>query len=158
GSFTGHFSYSNPIVWQSAIVGIGPGTGPMALSQAVTTTAGTPVGITLVGTSPNNFPLTYTIVSAPTHGALTGVPPSVTYTPANGYVGGDTFTFKVNDGNIDSTTASVNLTVLAVNHPPVASNGTLSVDAGSSAAVTLVASDPDNNPLTYAVVSGPTHG
>jgi hypothetical protein len=158
GSFAGHFSYTNPIVWQSAIVGLGSGTGPIAFSQAVTTTAGTPVGITLVGTSPNNLPLTYTIVSAPTHGTLAGIPPSVTYTPANGYAGGDIFTFKVNDGSVDSNTASVNLTVLAVNHPPVASDGTVSVEAGSSAAVTLVATDPDNNPLTYAVVSGPTHG
>ena len=32
---------------------------------------------------------------------------SFTYTPSNGYVGSDAFTYKVNDGQADSNVASV---------------------------------------------------
>ena len=35
------------------------------------------------------------------HGVLTGTAPNVTYTPATGYLGTDTFTFKANDGKAD---------------------------------------------------------
>jgi M6 family metalloprotease-like protein len=71
--------------------------------------------------------LTYQIVTAPTHGTLSGSIPNLTYAPTTNYIGNDSFTFKVNDGTIDSNTATVTITVSEVLSVPsiVASNTTL---------------------------------
>ena len=45
---------------------------------------------------------------------------SFTYTPAADYNGSDTFTYKANDGTLDSNIATVALTVTPVNDAPVA--------------------------------------
>ena len=58
--------------------------------------------------------LSVTIVDEPSNGQLGNVNPStntVTYTPDEDYSGEDTFTFIVNDGNIDSNEATVSITV-----------------------------------------------
>src|SRR5207244_2261893 len=103
-------------------------------------------------------PLTYAIVTAPTHGALSGVAPNVTYTPAAGYSGPDSFTFKANDGTVDSAAATVSLTVVHVNHAPVADAQAVTTAEDTAKAITLTASDVDGDTLTYSVVAGPTHG
>jgi aminopeptidase S len=56
-------------------------------------------------------PLTFIIVSQPEYGDLTGDAPDLVYTPDPGYVGGDSFTFKVNDGALDSDVVTVDITV-----------------------------------------------
>ena len=111
GSYTGDFQYSAAIGWQTAIVGLKPQTGPVAFSQVVNTRADTPVSITLKATSPQGLPLIYTVLTTPTNGVLSGVAPNLTYTPNSGYLGGDTFTFKANDGTTDSNVATVRVTV-----------------------------------------------
>ena len=66
----------------------------------------------MVASDAENDPLTYTIVSGPSHGTLSsGTGASRTYTPAPGYVGSDSFTFKANDGTADSNIATVSITV-----------------------------------------------
>jgi hypothetical protein len=80
----------------------------------------TPLPITLAGTDPNGGTLTYSIVTPPIGGTLTGTPPNVTYNPTAGVYGPDSFTFKVNDGKYDSNAATVSL---QVNAPPTAPNG-----------------------------------
>ena len=88
---------------------------PIAQSQSVSTVKNTPVGITLIATDPNNDPLTYSIVTQPAHGTITaGTTASRTYTPATDYTGPDSFTFKANDGTVDSNIATVSI---AVNNP-----------------------------------------
>lgn len=57
--------------------------------------------------------LTYTVVTQPAHGALIGTPPSLVYAPARGFVGTDGFTFKANDGELDSQLGVVTLTINA---------------------------------------------
>ncbi|HEX8939789.1 MAG TPA: cadherin-like domain-containing protein, partial [Candidatus Limnocylindrales bacterium] len=47
----------------------------------------------------------------PAHGSLSGSAPNLTYTPALNYNGPDSFTFKANDGTVDSNTATVSITV-----------------------------------------------
>ena len=84
---------------------------PVAAAQSVSTTVDIPLAIKLSGTDADGDALTYTVVANPTHGALTGTPPALTYTPAAGYTGSDSFTFKVNDGTVDSAVASVSITV-----------------------------------------------
>jgi alpha-tubulin suppressor-like RCC1 family protein len=71
--------------------------------------AATPV--TLSGTDNDGDHLTYAVEARPEHGTLSGDVPALTYTPDDGYSGGDTFTYRVNDGTKDSATATVGLTV-----------------------------------------------
>jgi hypothetical protein len=158
GTYSGHFQYNVAIGWQTAMVGLKQSTGPGASNQSVATDYNTPVGITLRAVSPQGFALTYSVLSGPTHGALSGIAPNLTYTPSANYTGSDSFTFKVNDGTADSNVATVSITVRGPNHPPVASNTSVTVSAGSTAAIMLIASDADNDPLTYIVVIPPAHG
>ena len=84
---------------------------PVADAQSVVAVAAVALPITLTGSDYEASALTYTIGAAPTHGALTGTPPNLTYTATAGYGGPDSFTFKVNDGQLDSTFATVTIDV-----------------------------------------------
>jgi autotransporter-associated beta strand protein len=96
---------------------------PTANAQCVTTPVNTAKGITLTGSDPENTPLTYTIVTQPANGTLTGTPPNVNYTPVTDYAGIDSFTFKVNDGTNNSAVAVVSIAVATPNRPPVVNAG-----------------------------------
>src|SRR5919106_787174 len=84
---------------------------PVANNQAITLNKNTQQSITLTATDPSNDPLTYAVVTQPTHGTLTGTAPNLSYSPDTDYVGTDSFTFKANDGTVDSNTATVSITV-----------------------------------------------
>ena len=90
-----------------------PNAPPTANSQRVTTDQGAPKNIILTGSDPNNDPLTFKIVTKPEHGTLIGTGPSVLYRPDKDYVGADRFTFRVNDGKLDSSDAVVTIGVAA---------------------------------------------
>ena len=102
--------------------------------------------------------LSFAVVTQPTHGTLSGSAPNLTYKPAINFHGSDSFTFKANDGALDSSVATVAITVTHVNQAPVAASQTANVDENSEVNVTLAATDVDNDALTFAVVTGPTHG
>ena len=81
------------------------------------------VVIPLSATDPNSpaRALAYVIATQPAHGTLGTVSGNtVTYTPAAGYFGPDSFRFKVNNGVSDSNIATVSVTIVA---PPTASVG-----------------------------------
>jgi VCBS repeat-containing protein len=64
--------------------------------------------------------LTYSLVAQGTHGTTVVDPDGTfTYTPQSDFEGTDRFTFKANDGLADSNTATISITVSAVNDPPV---------------------------------------
>ena len=77
---------------------------PVANNQAITVNKNTQQAITLTATDSNNDPLTYTVLTLPAHGTLTGSKPNLNYNPDTDYVGTDSFTFKANDGTTDSNT------------------------------------------------------
>jgi sugar lactone lactonase YvrE len=131
---------------------------PVAQEQTVTADEDMAKAITLVATDPDGDPLTYQIVTQPVHGALSGMPPSVTYTPTTRFYGSDNFTFKANDGKADSTIATVSITITHVNHPPVAQDQSVTIDEDVAKAITLFATDPDGDLLTYQIVAQPGHG
>jgi hypothetical protein len=91
---------------------------PVANNQSVTVSQNTSTAITLTGSDPDGNALTFTILSGPTHGSLSGTPPNVTYTPNTDYTGPDSFTFKVNDGEFDSAAATVGINVVTPPDPP----------------------------------------
>src|SRR5439155_21652601 len=116
------------------------------------------VGVTLTASDPDGNPLTFATTSTPAHGSLSGTAPNLTYTPNAGFFGTDSFTFKANDGLLDSNVATVSITVRKLNHAPVANDGSVATDQDTAVGITLVASDPDGDPLRFAFVSGPAHG
>jgi len=86
---------------------------PIANDQTVSVIKDTPTPMNLTATDPANDTLTYSIVTQPSHGTIsTGTGASRTYTPDAGYVGTDSFTFKANDGTVDSNTATVTINVI----------------------------------------------
>ncbi len=64
--------------------------------------------------------MAFAIVSGPTNGTLSGTAPNVTYTPKANYNGPDSFTFKVFDSVLNTSPATISVTVTAVNDAPVA--------------------------------------
>ena len=131
---------------------------PVAVAQSVTTNEDTAKAITLAATDADGNTLTYTVTGAPAHGALTGTAPNLTYTPTANYNGSDSFTFKANDGIVDSTSATISITITAVNDAPVANSQSLATDKNVTKAVTLTATDADGDTLTYAIITQPTKG
>lgn len=76
------------------------------------------VNVLLTGTDPQSLPLVFSIVTGPTHGTLgpiTQLGPDtaqLTYTPALNYLGTDNFTFKANNGSLNSSPATVSITII----------------------------------------------
>ncbi len=91
-----------------------PNSAPYAPDQAFTGQAGQGLAMTLTARDPEADPLTWTLMSAPVNGTLSGTLPHLVYTPDDGFSGEDSFTFKVNDGVFDSRVATVSIEVLAV--------------------------------------------
>jgi uncharacterized protein (TIGR03437 family) len=96
---------------------------PVANAQTVSLSAGSARSITLTATDGDNDPLRFTIVSQPARGILSGAAPNLVYAPSTGFSGVDRFTFKVNDGVVDSATQTVIINVtptIASISPPAA--------------------------------------
>jgi len=134
---------------------------PLANNQQVTTNQDLSVSITLIATDPDDDLLSYSVISEPEHGQISGTASNLSYTPNPGFVGNDNLIFKVNDGEFDSNTATVNIIINpagTANQPPEASSQTVLTDQDISVEIILTASDQDGDPLTYAVLSEPVHG
>ena len=131
---------------------------PVAENASVETDEDTPVEIELVASDVDGDELTFTVVTQPAHGTLSGTAPALTYTPALNYNGEDSFTFKANDSTVDSNIATVSITIATVNDAPVAKNVTAETEEDTSVEIELVASDVDGDELTFAVVTQPAHG
>jgi VCBS repeat-containing protein len=102
----------------------------------------------------------------PLHGSLSlAADGTFVYAPAANYNGPDTFTYRANDGTANSGIATVRLTITAVNDPPVAVDDAYTGDedtpitiASAAAGVLGNDTDPENDTLTAAVVTPPSHG
>ena len=78
--------------------------------------------ITLVASGSSSDPLTFEVVSSPSHGVLSGTAPNLIYTPFQDYFGSDSFTYIANDGVLNSNVATVTLTVVSINDAPQVAN------------------------------------
>ncbi|MGH2786088.1 MAG: Ig-like domain-containing protein [Actinomycetota bacterium] len=159
--------------WWNRIGGGAPpaNTPPTANATSAGTAQATPVGVTLTATDPENCELGFSIVQQPAHGSLgslgaqtctVGSPntdrANVTYTPAAGFSGSDSFTFRANDGTANSNTATVSITVAAGNAPPQAAAVSKSGPPDQPVDVGLSGTDLETCELTFGIVSGPAHG
>jgi hypothetical protein len=112
GLVIGLVGQASPVVAQT-------NTPPVALDQTATVAKNSSVEITLAATDTEGELLTYTIVTNPAHGTLTGDPPTLTYTPNPDYMGLDSFTFIANDGTSDSNIATVDIFVYQPDTNPI---------------------------------------
>ncbi|MDO8914776.1 MAG: tandem-95 repeat protein [Coriobacteriia bacterium] len=85
---------------------------------------------------------------------------SFSYTPHADFSGEDHFTYRLYDGSALSNVTTVTITVTPVNDAPVASNDATTCAEDTFARLNLLANDSDveGDPLTVALVRGPTHG
>ena len=136
---------------------------PVAADVAMTTAEDTPLVIALgaYASDVDSTNITTQVVTGPAHGVLVqNNDGTYSYTPDANYNGADSFTYKVNDGELDSNSATVNLTITAMNDAPVAVD-TQAVgfeDTPLNLNLLAAASDVDGDVLTPAIIAGPLHG
>lgn len=95
-----------------------PNSPPTATARTLITAEDSPVVFVLTGQDLDGDSLTFTVVSSPTHGALSGTPPNLIYTPSPDFHGQDVLTFRVSDGQAEPAEAAVSITVNSVNDSP----------------------------------------
>ena len=111
------FRYGTNRIVGSLLVANSP---PVAYSQSVSVNEDTPLSLRLSAFDADGDILSYTLVSAPTNGTLTGIPPNLTYLGVTNYNGPDSLSFIVSDGVFTSAFATVSITVLPVSDAPFA--------------------------------------
>ena len=126
---------------------------PVANDDAYVTDEDTTLAVTAPGVLGNDSdtdsdPLTAVLVSGPSSGLLTlNVDGSFTYTPSANFNGIDSFTYKANDGALDSNIATVTIDVNPVNDAPIAQIDSIlpiPVDEGDTVSLMASFSDPDS--------------
>jgi autotransporter-associated beta strand protein/VCBS repeat-containing protein len=158
---------SAPVTTTIAVTGIDEA--PVAQNGSASGNEDTPITGAVIATDIDNTAaqLSYSLVGAnggAAHGTVAvNANGTFTYTPAANFNGIDSFSFKANDGSLDSNTATIALTVAAVNDAPVAQNGVASGNEDTVIAGTAVATDVDNTAaqLSYILIGangGAAHG
>jgi hypothetical protein len=130
---------------------------PLANPQSLTVGQGLSRAMTLTGSSYNGDPLTFQLVSGPSHGTLSGTTPNLVYSPTAGFTGTDSFTFTVTDTAVHLTSTPATVTI-AVVPPPTANARSQNVNLNTATVVTLTGSAPNGDPYTFAIGAGPAHG
>ena len=130
---------------------------PVAVDQALTIVEDTPATITLEATDGDADTLTYTINTTSTLGAAVLTDAQVDYTPPANSVGVDSFTFVANDGSGDSESATVSITITAVNDAPVISFiPPLTGQENTPYTADVNASDVEGDLLMFSLITAPT--
>ncbi|WP_457605959.1 Ig-like domain-containing protein [Nitratifractor sp.] len=108
---------------------------------------------------PDGDTLTIQSVGTPAHGAASASGGQIVYTPNPDYNGPDSFTYTISDGNGGTASATVHITVNAVNDAPVANDVSVDTTVDTPVTVHLDASDPDGEAIqSYPIQTGPSHG
>ncbi|MBQ4810947.1 tandem-95 repeat protein [Pseudoalteromonas luteoviolacea] len=130
---------------------------PTVSGQSIDVDEEAAVIITLLGEDLDNDNLTYSIVRGPSNGTYTQSENNVTYTSNVDFFGSDSFTFKVNDGQVDSETATVNITVANINDAPTISGVPIAqVNEDSTYSFTPTFEDKDGDSLTFSIENKPS--
>ncbi|PDW03502.1 right-handed parallel beta-helix repeat-containing protein [Candidatus Viridilinea mediisalina] len=129
----------------------------VAEPQTLTTKHETPLAISLSAREVSNAAVTYRITTPPLFGTLSGTPPNLTYTPMEGYVGADFFSFVANNGTIDSRPADVRIEVSSegdTRAPQVVWTLPAADATGVLASRTVVFSDTQGNLYGPQIIAG----
>jgi uncharacterized repeat protein (TIGR01451 family) len=141
---------------------------PVATDDSYSTTEDTPLVVSLPGVLGNDTDVDGDVLTvdgntSPSNGTLTINPDgSLTYTPFPNFNGVDSFDYTITDGNGGTDTATVTITVLEDNDPPVAVDDSATTPQDAAVLVDAAANDSDVDgnldPTTAVVVSGPANG
>jgi VCBS repeat-containing protein len=95
---------------------------PAASALSITTDEDLAKTGTVAATDIDSPTLTYSAVTNPPNGTVTvNVDGTFTYTPTANFHGTDSFTFRANDGSLNSAPATVSITVTPINDPATGS-------------------------------------
>lgn len=101
-------------------------------------------GVLANDTDPDGGALTAVLVSGPSSGLLTlNADGSFSYTPNANFNGADSFTYKANDGTLDSNNATVTISIGAGNDPPDAMDDAATTPEDTAATINVLANDTD---------------
>ena len=135
---------------------------PIALDDGTTTPEDTAVDIDVLAndSDPDGDPLAVESVTQPENGTVVNNGSDVTYIPDSDFNGEDTFTYTACDDNGGKATATVYVTVLPDNDPPVAQDDSDSTQEDTPIILDVLSndSDLDNDPLTIEAVTQPDNG
>ena len=133
---------------------------PVAVTAAVTTEEDMDYGGLVSAFDIDNDPLTYSLLTEPSHGTVAITDSSAgtyTYSPKVNYNGSDSFTFTSSDGTL-SDTSKVSITVTSVNDSPVAFAERITTSEDTKYSGSVSASDVENDILTYNILTNPSNG
>ena len=129
---------------------------PVAFNNELEVTQPNNLSIELVASDEDGDALTIFVVGQPEHGTLNGQGISFSYTPDSSYTGSDSFSFRANDGQVDSNLATISIDILASNNVASQSdNKGYSIFGPELLDIHLQAIDPNNDKLTYSIVEHP---
>jgi lipopolysaccharide export system protein LptA len=137
---------------------------PKAVADSATVDYGQSVRINVLSndSDPDNDTLTVQSFTNPAHGTVSKDSQNIlTYTPAIGFSGTDSFTYTISDGKGHTAVATVNLIVNAPsNRAPTALADTATTTYGTQVTIQVLSNDtdPDNDLLTLIDSTNGTNG
>ncbi|WP_168219024.1 tandem-95 repeat protein [Limnoglobus roseus] len=139
---------------------------PVTVADTATTAEDTPAVIDVLAndTDPQGLVLTPAVVTQPANGtASVNAAGRVVYTPRANFFGTDIFTYRATSSEGAGNAATVTVTVTPVPDAPVATSDSYDLNQGGTRTVGAPGvlgndTDPDGDPLTAALVSGPGNG
>jgi VCBS repeat-containing protein len=140
---------------------------PVAAGDSYSVNEGATLSVAAPGvlgndTDSDSGTITAVLVSGPSNASTFTLNPngSFSYTHNGSETTSDSFTYKANDGSLDSNTVTVTIAINPVNDAPVANNDSASVNEGGTLNGTSVLAndtDAENDSLTAILVSGPAN-
>jgi len=137
---------------------------PESYSQDVLMDEDSEADVTLTAFDADENPLVFSIVSEPTNGSLIAFNQdsgTITYKVNQDYNGSDSFTFKVNDGSLDSEISTVNITISSINDAPVSNDDSFSAFRNErlvTGSVFVNDGDVDEDEIQVSEFTQPAHG
>jgi len=135
---------------------------PAAQDDSATTDEGILVTVPVLenDSDPDGDFLLVESFTQPANGSVLNARTGVSYIPNPGFQGIDTFFYTVSDGNGGTASATVTVSVAAVNDPPIATDDNAVTDEGDPVviAVLLNDTDPDGDPIVVESVTQAENG
>ena len=122
-------------------------TPPVALDSSVRVLFNSFTNITLQASDLESDLLSFHVLTRPVNGKLPARARSLPISPNVNFIGADRLTFLVNDGEFNSGTGTVSITIDTANHAPLTTNQSLYVVSGVPKAFRLAVLDPDGDLL-----------